>query len=229
MPATDIGTVALGAQLLTRKEIPDGLVEEVTKIVLSESFLKKNDLGELFRNGHQFAQENRAFPIHPGARSVYNPEQGTVLDSRFVSATEGLRSFVFSICIAGFFGIRWVRQRRTRRKEHRLDSLIVRLTLIEEHQVSLGIGSEAHDVSTLQGLLNEVTDLRLEALRGWSAHELSEDSATECFIEMCHALSSKINAKLSRTSLEIRLSELIETVKQANTKVPNIRKRRKRF
>ena len=38
-PATDIATVALGTQLLTRGDLHAGLVEEVTKIVLSENFL----------------------------------------------------------------------------------------------------------------------------------------------------------------------------------------------
>ena len=88
-----------------------------------------------------------------------------------------------------------------------------RLMAIERRQVSLGVGPNSPDVSKLQDLLNEVTSLRLEALRGWSAHELNEDRAVECFLDLCHALSSKINAKLSRKSLEQSLSELIEAVK----------------
>ena len=214
VPVTDIQTVALGAQLLTHEDVPAGLVEEVTKIVLSEAFMKKNHLGELFMKGHQFAQQNRAFTIHPGARSVYNPELSPLLDPKFVDATEGMRSFIFSFFIAGYFGVRWIRQKRIRHREHRLDKFLLRLMDIEQRQVSLGVGPNASDASKLQDLLNEVILLRLEALRGWSAHDLSEDRAVDCFIEMCNALSNKINAKLSRGSLELRLSELIETVKQ---------------
>lgn len=70
------------------------------------------------------------------------------------------------------------------------------------------------DVNKLQDFLNEVTSLRQEALQGWSAHELAEDRGVECFIEMCHALSNKINSKLSRIYLDLRFYELIETLKQ---------------
>jgi hypothetical protein len=50
-------------------------------------------------------------------------------------------------------------------------------------------------------MLDQVTELRQEALSEFTAHELNEDRAVDCFIEMCHALSDKINAKLTRATL----------------------------
>ena len=63
-----------------------------------------------------------------------------------------------------------------------------------------GEGGESES-DALQKMLDQVTMLRQEALQEFTAHELNEDRAVDCFIEMCHALSDKINAKLTRDSL----------------------------
>ena len=105
-PASDIQTVAFGTQLLTRSDVPTGFVESLTELVLSEDFLKSARLGELFGD-RRFAQENPEFPIHAGAQRVYHPELSPILNAEFVEATEGMRSFVFSILIALFFGVQW--------------------------------------------------------------------------------------------------------------------------
>ncbi len=215
-PETDIQTVAFGTQLLTRSEVPAGIVERVTELILSEDFLKSARLGELFGD-RGFAQANPEFPIHAGAQRVYYPELRPILNVEFVEATEGMRSFVFSILVAAFFGIRWIIQRGKRQKVHRLDRFTRRLLAIERRQVSLGARPTTEEVVILQDLLDEVTSLRLEGLRRWSAHELGEDLAAQCFIDMCHALTTKINAKISRERLELRLCELIDTMKPATS------------
>ena len=70
---------------------------------------------------------------------------------------------------------------------------------------------DASEAAALQKMLDQVTVLRQEALQEFTAHELNEDRAVDCFIEMCHALSDKINAKLTRYSLG-RLHEAIVPV-----------------
>ena len=44
-------------------------------------------------------------------------------------------------------------------------------------------------------------ELFAEVLKEFTAHELNEDRAVECFLQMCHALSDKINAKLTRNCI----------------------------
>ena len=78
---------------------------------------------------------------------------------------------------------------------------------IETRQVTLDSDCERDDVEALQKMLDEVTFLRQEALRDFSAHELKEDRAADCFLEMCHALSNKIDAKLLRQRLDQRFSQ----------------------
>ncbi len=206
-PATDIATVALGAQLLTRGDLHAGLVEEVTKIVLSENFLKKNRLTELIAKGRPFAQERPGFAIHKGALRVYNPAPRPLLDPDFVEATEGIRSFIASFLVAAFLGVRWLRQKKVKKKEEKLTGYVQSLIEIERRQMSLAARPAAGNVESLQNLLNEVTSLRLEALGGFSAHELTESRAVVCFMEMCHGLSNKIDAKISRQWLERRMRE----------------------
>jgi TRAP transporter TAXI family solute receptor len=216
-PATDIHTVTLGAQLLTRSDVHAGLVEEVTKLVLSEDFTKKNQLAELFAGGLQFAQEKPEFAVHRGAERVYNPDPSPLLPVEFVDKWEDFRSFIFSFLIAAFFGVRWFRQRSVKEKERKLDGYIQSLLEIEQQQLSLAGG----EVETLQKLLDRVTSLKQEALGTFAAHELNDVRAADCFIGMCHALSDKINAKISRQQLDKRLGELVSTTGKVSGPTPS--------
>lgn len=210
MPARDVHTVALGAQLLTRQDVPSNLVEKMTQTVLGEDFLKENHLGELIAGGLDFARQRPEFAVHPGAEGFYNPHLRPLLDVDFVEATEGLRSFVVSVLIAVFLGVRWFNQKRVKKKEHKLDRYVRSLLEIERRQVPLDDTADADDAESLEDLLDEVTFLRQKALGAFTAHELTEDRAAECFVQMCHALSDKINAKISRQRIDRRLSQIAE-------------------
>ena len=54
-------------------------------------------------------------------------------------------------------------------------------------------------------------------MKEFTAHQLNEDRGPDCFAGMCHALSEKINAKISRLRLDKKfdeLKELLEAQKQ---------------
>lgn len=216
-PSVDIETVAIRAQFLTRSDASDGIVEQVTGLLMNEAFLKEHGLAELFIDSDSFASDKLEFPIHPGAQNVYDPQLKPLLNTDFVESTEGLRSFIVSILIASYLIYRWMRDRATKANEHRLDRYVHSLLEIERQQLGLDDSNEPSDaeIGRLQKLLDDVTLLRQEALRDFSAHELSEDRAIDCFLEMCHALSDKINAKLSRQRIDKRLSELANLMKMS--------------
>jgi TRAP transporter TAXI family solute receptor len=217
-PASDIQTVAFGTQLLTQSDVHAGLVEGLTELVLSEDFLKSARLGELFGD-RRFAQKNPEFPIHLGAQRVYYPELRPLLNVEFVEATEGMRSFVFSILIALYIGVRWASNRAQRRKEHKLERFIRRLKELEQRQISLGRQTDGGDIKDLHEALDELALLRQDALGSFSAHELNEDRATQCFIDMCDALSQRLNSKLSRQRLEQRLAKVTDAINNWNTQI----------
>ncbi len=202
-PAADISTAAFRAQLLTHENASSQLIRDVTQIVLSEDFVRECHLRELFDGSREYAQAKPEFAIHAGANTVYDPELRPFLNPDFVEATEGMRSFFVSMAIAIYLAFRWWKKYRQQQDEHQLDRYIRSLLDIERRQLSFVSSSDEETAQGLQKLLDEVTLLRQNALKEFSAHDLNEDRSTDCFLEMCHALSDKINAKLTRERLEV--------------------------
>jgi TRAP transporter TAXI family solute receptor len=210
VPDHPIQTVTTTAQLLTRTDASTALVEEVTRVVHDRSFQRRNHLRELFIKGTVYSRQRPEFPIHQGARNFYEPELRPVLSPEFVESTEGIRSFLVSLGVAVFLLYRWHKRRLYQRGEHQLDRHIHALLDIERRQVGLDAGDRTDDIDALQGLLDEVTALRQEALQTFTAHMLNEDRGVDCFIEMCHFLSDKINAKISRQRLDLAIQQLAQ-------------------
>lgn len=208
-PADSVSTVAVRSQLLTTADVPDALIELVDEVLMDQRFQRTNRLRELFAEGESFATMRTLFPMHEGAIHYFEPELKPLLSADFVEATEGLRSFVVSMLFAGWLVWRWLRENRIRQQEHRLDRFIRQLLDIERRQMDLDQTASGADSARLNDLLDEVTTLRQEALGTLTSHELHDDPAAGVFIEMCHALSDKINAKLNRQRLDAQFQALI--------------------
>ena len=54
------------------------------------------------------------------------------------------------------------------------------------------------------------------ALEELAGHELNEDRAIDSLIQMCHALSNKLNAKISRQRLDQRFDEITKLFARAS-------------
>ena len=203
-PEFKITTVATGAQLLTRTTMHTGLVSEVTLLATNPDFARQNGFSELFTDGRDFAKLQPEFPIHPGASAVYSPN----FDMGQFESWEALYSLIASGLIGGFLLFRRVKELRSQSQEHRLDNYIRSLMDIERRQIHLDGDAGEDELLELQKLLDEVTFLRQDALKELNAHELNEDRAADCFLNMCAHLTAKINAKVSRQ----RLEQLVECV-----------------
>ncbi|MCP4776275.1 MAG: hypothetical protein GY880_18770, partial [Planctomycetaceae bacterium] len=133
------------------------------------------------------------------------------------------RSFFFSLLVAGWLLARWLRDRRLKQDEHELDRFVRLVLEIERRQLGLDEDELGNDVEKLQILLDEVTQLRQEALGEFNAHSMNEDPSVACFVQMCHALSNKINAKLTRqrTDRQMRLFMELSSKQSTNTGDPN--------
>ncbi|MEZ6128833.1 MAG: TAXI family TRAP transporter solute-binding subunit [Planctomycetaceae bacterium] len=201
VPTEDYETVTVQAQLLADTQAPVRLIEEVTRILGDARFQRYMELTELFSGGIDYATQRPEYGMHPGAQHVYYPDLKPLINPDFVEGTEGLRSFLVSLVAAIWLLHRWWTQRQIRRQEHRLDRYIRELLSMERQQMEVDGVGEAEESKVLQRLLDQVTILRQEALAEFTAHELNEDRAVDCFIQMCHALSDKINAKLIRHSI----------------------------
>jgi hypothetical protein len=208
IPAEPVQTVALTAQLLTHERVGATLVEEITEVVAERSFLFRARLGELLALETSLSDSASEFPLHRGVHNVLDPNLKPLLDPDFVEATEGMRSFVVSLLIAGFVLYRWWKEKTRRSQRHQLDHYVHALLEIERRQVHLDQNNDNSDLQALQELLDEVTHLRQEALSEFTVHQLSEDRGVDCFIEMCYFLSDKINAKITRQRLDLAVAKL---------------------
>ncbi len=198
VPAQSFQTVTLQAQLLASRDASVRLVEEVTRIVSDRRFQGRHTLRGLSQNGIGYATDRPEFPMHLGASHVFYPELKPLVNPDFVEGTEGIRSFVVSLIAAVWLLQRWWNHRQARGQEHRLDRCIKDLLQLERDQMEVDGEGGPEESRVLQQLLDQVTILRQEALAEFTAHELNEDRAADCFVQMCHALSDKINSKLLR-------------------------------
>lgn len=198
IPNRDFSTVAMQAQLLAGRDVSVRVVEEVTRILTDAEFQRRVQLSELFGGGAAYAVQRPEFEMHAGAEHIFYPDLKPLVNPEFVEGTEGLRSFIVSMGFAAWLLHRWWVRRQAISQEHRLDRYIRSLLRLELQQMDVdGLGGP-EEGKVLQDLLDQVTRLRQEALAEFTAHELNEDRAAECFVGMCHALSDKVNGKLIR-------------------------------
>jgi len=134
------------------------------------------------------------------------------------------------VLVAGWLLARWLRDRRLKQDEHELDQFVRRVLEIERRQLGLDEDESGKDVEQLQLLLDEVTQLRQEALSEFNAHSMNEDPSVACFVQMCHALSNKINAKLTRQRTDRQMQMFMEltTNQRPTANEPSKGKRNKR-
>ena len=212
VPINTINTVATGAHLITRADMESSVVERVAMEVLKTSFLKENKLQELFDGGKSFAKLNPFFPIHEGAKRVYEPETRSFFRPEIVEMWENLRSFIVSVCVALFFGYKWLRKRQERFKENKIDNYVRQVLEIERQQMHLEGGGSIDDLPKLQDLENKLTKLREECFSDFSGYDLQDEPGTDCFLELCASLSEKLNAKMSRFKLGGEIQRLAKAV-----------------
>jgi TRAP transporter TAXI family solute receptor len=212
VPRADIETVATGAHLITRGDVESGLVEKITQEILKTPFQKENRLGELFEQGKPFASARPFFPVHEGAKWVYEPDTRTFIRPEIVDMWESMRSFFVSFIVAGFFGFQWYQKRKDRTKETRLDYYIRGVIEIERQQMTLDTEKKGDDMEKLQRLQDELTNLRQECFKDFSGNQLQEESGTDCFLKLCASLSEKLNAKMTRLRLGGEIARLAKAI-----------------
>ena len=214
VPLNPIQTVATGAHLITGTQLEGSLVERVTQEILSSTFQRENRLQELFAQGKSFANSKPYFPVHEGARWVYEPETRTFLDPEIVDMWENMRSFIVSFLAAGFFGYQWFRKRQARLKENKIDEYVRRVIDIERQQMNLDAGGGTEDLAALQELQDQLTELRQECFKNFSGHNLQEAPGTDCFLELCASLSEKLNSKMTRLRLGGDIERLAKAIEE---------------
>ena len=166
----------------------------------------------MFEQGKPFASARPFFPMHEGAKWVYEPKSRTLLKPEIVDMWESMRSFFVSILVAGFVGYQWYRKKKDRTKEGRLDYYIREVIKIERQQMSLDMEQKGNDMEKLQRLQDDLTNLRQECFKDFSGHQLQEEPGTDCFLKLCASLSEKLNAKMTRLRLGGEIARLTKAI-----------------
>lgn len=209
IPQRPLATVASQTMLLARRDVPQWTVGAVTRTLLSEPFVYRNQLQQLSREGSDFARSHPEFPIHPGALGVYDPRLKPLIDPDFMEGIENLRSFAVSLLIAAFLAYQWYRRAVERHMDHRLDEYFAELLRIDRVTQGKMVGAD-EDADRLQHTLERVIRLRNDALSEFSAKDFDEDSAADSFLELCESVAAGIRSELLRWQLQRAMAQLAE-------------------
>ncbi|MGB0580218.1 MAG: TAXI family TRAP transporter solute-binding subunit [Limisphaerales bacterium] len=193
VPARDIETVGTTAYLVARKGASDRFVKALL------TALHEEGISTEFPN---LIPYHRAFdmtpvPMHPSARQYFKPPDHLGFFTNVLESLAAIKELLLAL-VAGAWLLwdRWKRQQAAEREKmlaaqkDYLDSFLERTLDIEAAQM------ESTDPKELEGHLESVTRIKLEALRELTHEDLRSDRAFVIFLTQCANLINKIQYKL---------------------------------
>ncbi len=194
VPARPTPTVATTAVLVARANVPDALARGALE-GLYETDLRARVPTLL--SSAQAAGWDR-LPLHAMARRYFDPYGGLDLIASFTESLAAIKELLFAFG-AGIW-LLWSRRRHARAEERakaltdmkeRLDTLLDRTAEIERMQMS------ETEPGALRAMLDQVTEIKLEALDELTHEDLRGDRQFLIFLIQCGNLMDKIQAKLA--------------------------------
>ncbi len=192
VPPEPIPTIATTAYLVCRNDANDALVQAALGSIHEESMRLK--VPTLIPR--QDAVQWTVTRMHPTAQRYFNPEDNL---GEMVSVMESMvatKELLFAIG-AGIY-LLWIRWRRLKEKElleivHRqkehLDEFLMETLRIEKEQM------QTNDPVKLQGYLESVTKIKLQALKELTEEDLRGNQEFSIFLDQCSYLISRIQMK----------------------------------
>ena len=193
VPPEPTPTIATTAYLVCRNDAPGDLVQAALGTIHEESLrLKVPTLIE-----RSEASQWTATRMHPTAHRYFNPEDNI---GEMVSVMESLvatKELLFAIG-AGIY-LLWMRWRRLKeneldallhRQKERLDRFLMDTLHIEKEQAL------TNDAEKLQGYLDRVTQIKLQALQELTEEDLRGNQEFSIFLDQCSYLIGRIQRKM---------------------------------
>jgi TRAP transporter TAXI family solute receptor len=199
IPPKDIHTIATMAFLAVHAEADAPLVTHTLDT------LYNNDLTQTVPTllSRSEAAQWRIFPMHPTSQGYFSPYKGLDVVANIVDALAGAKELLFALG-AGLY-LLWKRREylqeqqkkeETDRQKDRLDNFLKRTLTVEEKQM------DEKDPERLNQFLDDVTRIKLDALRILSTHQLRGDRTFLIFLTQCANLSRKIQSKIALYSTQ---------------------------
>lgn len=199
IPSAPTETVATTALLVAPETVSPMLIDAVLPAIYNEG------LGLRFPTliPPREAIDASPVPVHDAARSFFNPPDRI---ARVTAVMESLAAFKeLSVALVAGIYLLWSRYRRiTERAQEqaiqiqkdRLDEYLERTLTIERAQM------DSEDTDKLQDFLDQVTEIKLEALSELTHETLRSDQSFAIFILQCGNLISKIQMKIANCALK---------------------------
>jgi hypothetical protein len=166
----DRRTIATDTLLVTRKDIPERVIYELTRTLLEQKPRFTAVAPQLFQGiNESFDPLELSFPLHSGARRYLARDEPGFLER--YAETINMLVYITFLVLTGLLGLaRW----RSRRKKDRIDGFYQRVLAVRER-------GEGEDVDAL---LRELTDLENEAFHSLIAERLAADESFRIFTDL---------------------------------------------
>ena len=193
VPPEDLPTVATTALLVGRKNLPPRVVRDL--------------LGAVYEGGLHYRfptlfQKDESSQYSPGplseeAELFFHPADRIGEMANIMESIAAFKELAFAL-FAGVY-LLWGRFRRLEEREKsrfvqeekdQLDELLTETLEIEEAQL------EVSDPVRLQAMMDEVTEIKLRALRQLTHEDLRGDRVFQIFLTQCANLMHKLQAKI---------------------------------
>ena len=192
VPPEPIPTIATTAYLVCRNDASSDLVQSSLASIHEESM--RLDVPTLIPRKQ--AIESTVTRMHPTAQRYFNPEDNIGEMVNVMESLVATKELLFAIG-AGIY-LLWVRWRRLKEKElqeiiHRqkehLDDFLMETLRIEKEQM------QTDDPEKLQGYLDSVTKIKLQALKELTEEDLRGNQEFSIFLDQCSYLIGRIQMK----------------------------------
>jgi TRAP transporter TAXI family solute receptor len=193
VPDRPIPTLTTTAVLVVRRDAPDVLVDATLRSIHEEGL----GLDFPMLIPRKQITEWMPIPMHPAAREFFYPEDHMGWLANVMESLAAMKELLFALG-AGLY-LLWLRCRSLKereREEHlqaqkdRLDRFLTETLEIEVAQM------DTTDPKRLQSLLDQVTGIKLRALKELTAEELRGDRTFSIFLLQCSNLSNNIQLKI---------------------------------
>jgi len=197
IPSENITTVATTALLVVREGEDDLLIKKVMEAIYDKG------LGQNFPTliSRDDAIGQSPVALNPTSRSFLNPPDQI---GQITQIMETLAAFKeLSVALAAGLYLLWTRRNRLRearqveiiqQQKDKLDVFLEKTLEVERAQM------DTTNIDELQDFLDQVTEIKLEALTKFTHEELRSDQAFSIFLLQCANLISKIQMKILHCS-----------------------------
>jgi TRAP transporter TAXI family solute receptor len=142
--------------------------------------------------------------LHPMARSYFDPYAGVELVSNLLESMSAVKELLFALGACLYLA--WSRRKRAKERQdratveiqkERLDTFLEQTIRLEQAQM------EASEPEKLREFLDEVTQIKLRAIRELTHEDLRGDRMFSIFLLQCGDLAGKIQAKIGHCEMHL--------------------------